>query len=195
MNFHSSRDDMVRAARAVAKSQREMAALIGISHGRAVNYWINKLGLPKFGRYRHHSPETIEKIKSLFAGGTSIGRISTEMGLTRNQVAGVLDRANMFTHRERGKKKEKIRVRTRPFIVPGPKQFHAVKFKQRSAPVEPLHIPFLELERDHCRQPYGDDPSTMTFCGHPKTVGSYCAQHAAINYMPPQARNRNARPR
>jgi GcrA cell cycle regulator len=51
----------------------------------------------------------------------------------------------------------------------------------RCVEVVPLNIALMDLEHSHCRFPYGDDPATMTFCGHPTIVRkSYCGPHAGL---------------
>jgi hypothetical protein len=185
---------MIRAARVVAKSQNEMADLIGMSHGKSVNYWIKKLDLQPFGRAQKWKPEEIEAIKADFQNGETLADIATTRNATRNQIAGLLHRAGAFKKgNERGGKAPRERKAKNIFpIVP---KFRKEKIKIRIAPVIPMHIAFLDLQPDDCRQPYGDDPRTMTFCGHTKSVGAYCAMHAAINYRKPDERNRNPRPR
>lgn len=206
MNAQLSREDVVRAARAAATSQKQMAELIGISHGRAVSYWINKLGLPKFGVHRKNSHEEIETIKAAFAAGETVGAIAEKHNITRNKVAGIINRAGMFKKRDRvlNPRIRKGRFKL-PFLVE-PK-FRKEKLKARVAAVTPLHVAFIDMRRDEsgyrdfglqrgdCRQAYGDDPRTMTFCGHPVARGSYCTHHAEINYRKPDERNRNPRPR
>src|SRR5664279_2177032 len=66
------------------------------------------------------------------------------------------------------------------FIWPMPVFETAGKVKLRCVEIEPRHLSLMELERSHCRYPYGGDEAdhTITFCGHPRRKGSsYCAQH------------------
>jgi GcrA cell cycle regulator len=195
MNQQLSREDMIRAARAASKSQNEMAALIGHSRGKSINYWINKLGLPKFGVYTKHSPERVEEIKTLWADGNSLTVIGEKLSMTRGQVVGILKRNGCLTKRKTKQVKERV-YPARTHRLKTPPEFKRDRFSARTAPVEPLHIPFMDLAPHHCREPYGDEPRDFTYCGHPVAPGrSYCPHHAAINYAPPVARNRNPRPR
>lgn len=60
-------------------------------------------------------------------------------------------------------------------------------FKPRCVEIVPLHIGFSELEDGLCKYPYGDEPATMTFCGHPSVEGkSYCQPHAGLCWVIPQ---------
>jgi GcrA cell cycle regulator len=59
--------------------------------------------------------------------------------------------------------------------------------KLRCAEVEPRHLSLIELERGHCRYPYGGDEEgeAITFCGHPRRSGSsYCAPHFQLSRNP-----------
>jgi GcrA cell cycle regulator len=59
--------------------------------------------------------------------------------------------------------------------------------KLRCAEVEPRYLSLIELERGHCRYPYGGDEEgeAITFCGHPRRSGSsYCAPHFQLSRNP-----------
>ena len=60
----------------------------------------------------------------------------------------------------------------------------------RCAEIEPLHLDLLDLDRHHCRWPYGDQ--NITFCGHSKMVGSYCLAHFQLSVGPGTASERAA---
>jgi GcrA cell cycle regulator len=59
--------------------------------------------------------------------------------------------------------------------------------KLRCVEVEPRHLSLVELEREHCRYPYGGDEAgeAITFCGHPRRAGSsYCTPHFHLCWEP-----------
>jgi GcrA cell cycle regulator len=57
----------------------------------------------------------------------------------------------------------------------------------RCVEIEPRHLSMTELEPWDCRYPFGDDPATMTFCGHPKLKGSsYCLKHHELCWVKPE---------
>lgn len=52
--------------------------------------------------------------------------------------------------------------------------------KLRCVEIVPRHLSLIDLEPGDCRYPYGGDADNeaITFCGHPKLVGSsYCTPH------------------
>ena len=57
--------------------------------------------------------------------------------------------------------------------------------------IEPLHLDLLDLDKVHCRWPYGEGPN-ITFCGHSKMVGSYCLAHFQLSVGPGTASERAA---
>jgi GcrA cell cycle regulator len=59
--------------------------------------------------------------------------------------------------------------------------------KLRCVEIDPRHLSLSELERGHCRYPYGGDEGSdaITFCGHPRRLGSsYCAPHFDLTRRP-----------
>jgi len=65
--------------------------------------------------------------------------------------------------------------------------------KLRCAAVEPRGLALIELEAGDCRYAYGGDKEgeAITFCGHPKRVGSsYCAAHFHLTRNPDAAPER-----
>lgn len=190
----SSRELKVMEARAKATTRAEMARLLGV-HRDYVSRIIREMGLPRFGPRVVHDEDRKNEIIALWRSGKGSREIARELGLTAGQVAGFLDRNKL--KREPRLRVEKVR-RPRPARVNPLKESHpAFKvfgFASRPAPVIPLNISFLDLERHHCREPYGDGPN-FTYCGHPVAYQSYCGAHASINYRPAEARNRDPRPR
>jgi GcrA cell cycle regulator len=78
-----------------------------------------------------------------------------------------------------------LRALPLPWPVPVLKEPKPVKL--RSAEVEPRHLSLVELEREHCRYPYGgdDEGEAITFCGHPRRTGSsYCTPHFHLCWHP-----------
>jgi hypothetical protein len=51
--------------------------------------------------------------------------------------------------------------------------------------IAPLHIPFLELQRHHCREVTGTgDDGLALCCGRPRSGrSSYCLHHRRINLV------------
>lgn len=72
-----------------------------------------------------------------------------------------------------------------PWPVPVFKEAKPVKL--RCIEIEPRHLSLVELEREHCRYPYGGDEEgePITFCGHPRRAGSsYCNPHFHLCWEP-----------
>jgi GcrA cell cycle regulator len=131
----------------------------------------------------------IADLKSKIDAGLSASETAGEMGISRNAAIGKAHRLGLtfnspdirnFKYRASVPKRE-------PYIKPKPRP--ALRFDCTPAEVVPLHIPFLDRDKNQCAQLYGDDPATMTWCGHP-CFGSlpYCESHALINYQPSRTR-------
>jgi hypothetical protein len=152
--------------------------------------------IAQLGRPSKYPEEFRMAVADFYRRGASLASVGIEFNLTKGQVAGMLSRAGIFKEAQRrgpaAPKKAKAK-RQHALVIP---KFNRVPFAERAAVVVPLNIPFLERNRDQCAQLYGDDPRTMTWCGHP-CYGTlpYCLAHSQINYQPPQARNRAPRPR
>jgi hypothetical protein len=141
-------------------------------------------------------PEFIAAVIKAYNDGMSYSEIGIEFDLTRNQAAGILNRAGVLKKRTKGRKAYPARPKRGNQIVAPPK-FRAVPFEERVAPVEPLNIPFLDRRLDQCSLiAVVTDPADQTCCGHP-TYGStsWCRAHAQIVFQPYQARHRAPRPR
>jgi GcrA cell cycle regulator len=64
----------------------------------------------------------------------------------------------------------------------------------RCVEIEPMHVSFADLHGGMCKYPFGDDPATFTFCGHPQKANSpYCGPHHAIAYEKPRPSLREGR--
>lgn len=98
-------------------------------------------------------------IKALWDRGLTMKQIANELGVTRNVVAGKIQRnREMFvarTARER--------------------------FMRRLAKV-PKGI--MGLNMNTCRYIRNDDMSEPTYCFMPVERGAYCGRHAALCYVP-----------
>lgn len=187
--------EKIRHARAVAKTRLEMAEMLGLPDVKNVYDLLRREGLPLFGKPTvYHSEDLKQRVVAGYLAGKQLKLIAAECGVSKNAIAGILLRAGIKRTRPQQVAKPKARpVRHVAFQVP---KFKPDKIKLRTAEVVPLNIPFLDIGPNQCRQMYGDDPRTMTFCGH-ECYGAapYCEAHFAINYLPPQARNREPRPR
>lgn len=192
------------AARAVATNRTEMAQILNVDI-RSVSKLLSYYNVPSFGHSRKYSDEYCKKIADRFLAGESMRLLAEAEGLTEGKIAGILTRAKAFKSEDRIVKfvrpakpkpvREKIirnlgtRITTSIELAPEP-------FVPRAADIVPLNISLLDLEWHQCREPYGDDPATMTYCGHTAEPGKpYCALHAAINYRSAESRNRTPRPR
>jgi GcrA cell cycle regulator len=80
-------------------------------------------------------------------------------------------------------------------IRPMPVLERAETVKLRCVEIVPRHLILIDLEPGDCRYPYGgdDDGEAITFCGHPRRIGSsYCAPHFHLTRGPGTASERAA---
>jgi hypothetical protein len=180
-----------------AKTAAEFQKLLGVTQKTA---WHRreKLGLaplPHSGRVRH---PRADQVCEMFSAGKQLTEIAAELGMTRGSVAGIVNRAGLF------KKRLKVETRLGPSrkanpdrIIAKPK-FRTEAFRKRVSAAPFLGFRLDELTATTCRNPDPkcDTPSLQTYCGQP-VYGAfpYCLACAQINYAPPQARNRDPRPR
>jgi GcrA cell cycle regulator len=77
-----------------------------------------------------------------------------------------------------------------------PPVFKATEVKElRTADIVPRNLSLIDLRGGDCRYPYGGDTDgeAITFCGHPKRLGSsYCAAHFDLIVGPGTASERAA---
>lgn len=103
-------------------------------------------------------------------------------GVTRNAVIGRCTRLGLA----RLARTPAIRKERRPRLVGRDSKTRkppTKEFASPPVPVVPLNIPFIELERRHCREIVGKDGFMSLSCGHPVVAdSSYCRWHHAINY-------------
>lgn len=193
----SPREHEIIEARAKATSRAEMAELLGVKID-VVTHQVWRLNLPRFGRCRVHSDETINAVKAKWLDGQTPQQIASDLGLGKKQVTGIVFRAGLYEPKKRQPaktEKRKSRYQRVEFAnFPSRPPVVAEPFDARTADVTPLHIGFADLEDHHCREPYGDGPN-YTYCGHRAIGSSYCVAHIRINYRPADTRNRDPRPR
>lgn len=185
----------VREARAISKTRQEMADLLGLPDVKNVYDLLKREGLPPFGTATiYHSEDIKKQVIADYRTGKKLKDIAADLGITTMAIGGILYRAGVKRDRPLPVAKPVARpIRHVAFQVP---KIKPDRFEPRIADVAPLDIPFLDIGPNQCRQMYGDDPRTMTFCGHEcYGVTPYCEAHFAINYLPPQSRNRAPRPR
>lgn len=138
------------------------------------------------------SPWTVERIEQLrvmWGKGISAGIIGAEMGLSRRAVVGKvyrlkLDKRATLVKKQRAGMRD-MRPSRRVSNPVGPNGFHvkstAVRRPMPDAEVVPLHVSLEDLERRHCRWPYGES-LPYTFCGCAKIdKGPYCYGHSELS--------------
>jgi len=145
------------------------------------------------------SPEHSDALREYIAKGTSYGEIAKAInrrfstGYSRSAVIGRAKRMGLA---------EPDRLKPPPGSTPVPSATPRVNLareshfpessrwfpiseperpvKLRCVALVPRHLSLTELERGDCRYPYGgdEDGQAITFCGHPKRLGSsYCSPH------------------
>ena len=143
-----------------------------------------------------------EKILNLWTLGYSTSKIAAEIGRSKNSVCGLI-----FRMRERGisippkkstrevvvlEKPAAPRVRSAPMtgrhlVSKKRKTFPELAKYTKGSAKDSLNIRFWKLKNNSCRYVVNDGrPETFIFCGAPKERGAYCAEHAAICFMPPK---------
>lgn len=145
-------------------------------------------------------PETIDRIFELIGAGLAQGAVALELGLTKNQVAGIVFRARIaqgHVVRPRGERSAPVfRPRRRPAKITEPAA--AVPSGAAGAPSTPSPVPapaatIVRRETGQARtftaracqwidgEPSADDACK---CGEPTMPGvSYCAPHFKRAYQ------------
>lgn len=116
------------------------------------------------------------------------------VSVTRNSVVGYLHRAKITVEQKaevHPKTNNAPRIMPRSAVnVQTVRAARAPKFKPEPfvpvcVEVEPLHIALADLKDEMCRFPFGDDPVTVTYCGHPSLTGrSWCPKHFRVVTVP-----------
>jgi len=143
------------------------------------------------------TPAQVELLTRLWAEGLSASQIAKafprDARVTRNSVIGKVHRLGLAggktyarTNLVRPKKPRTAspgRVYQRPANVA--KQIQTAAPKMRVVePVEPLNVPFAELQAFQCKAVIDNTPYVQTFCGHMRDEASpYCAAHRARFYV------------
>lgn len=133
--------------------------------------------------------ERIEQLRVMWAKGISAGIIGAEMGLSRRAVVGKvyrlkLDKRATLVKKQRAGIRD-MRPSRRVSNPVGASGFQvkstAVRRATPDADVVPLHVSLDDLERGHCRWPYGES-LPYTFCGCEKIdKGPYCYGHSELS--------------
>ena len=127
-----------------------------------------------------------DEIVKVNRGILSARQIADMLGTTRNAVIGRAKRLGLRSlknttapHRPKRIKGEK-KIRTAPVR----------EFESPPMPVAPLNIPFIDLERHHCREVVGTGDYNLSLsCGHPRIEdSSYCRFHHSLNHTRPEPR-------
>lgn len=137
--------------------------------------------------------ERVDVLKKLWIAGLSGAQVAKEIGdgCSRNAVIGRAHRMNL-AGRPKPEPRPKVPRKPRLVRANGNSNQMRVTFipdaampTLRAVDIVPLHISLLDLQRDHCRAPYGD--LEITFCGHPKLEGSpaYCQSHHRLYCFKP----------
>lgn len=155
--------------------------------------------------------EEDEALRRLWAEGWSAAQIAKALGTgrTRNSVIGRAHRKRFplraDPHRSYQKnrraphlnphrrKDDGVRVTGRCYQSPSKVKRQiakaAPKLRQRVEPVEPLNVPFAELQAFQCKAVTDDTRFAQRFCGHVREDGSpYCEAHAALYAAPAQGK-------
>lgn len=154
----------------------------------------------------------IDRIAAMLKNGQTSTAIASLMpGRTRNAIVGVVLRNPILRaigfpprpnrtarviverKRERVAKPPKPRERKVRGGIPKMPILPDKLFKEREivVPIEPRMVSLVDLAPCDCRWPIGDPRSeTFGFCGHPKAVGSYCADHAKVAKQKPIIKKR-----
>ncbi len=163
------------------------------------------------------APEHSEALREFLAKGLSFARIANAINAkfntaySRNATIGRARRMGLAApcqpghspkparrvkaprlHAKRQSRPPKSVPKSKP-IVPVCEAAKTVKL--RCVDINPRHLSFMALERGDCRYPYGGDADgeAITFCGHPRRLGSsYCVAHFHLTRGPGTASERAA---
>jgi GcrA cell cycle regulator len=147
-----------------------------------------------------------EKILELWTSGHTTSKIAAALGRSKNSICG-----SIFRMREKGitippkrstrdviVPKKTVERAPKPKVVRPPmtghhfvskkrKELHDVAKYTKGSAKDSLNIGFWKLKPHSCRYVVNDSrPENFIFCGAPQERGSYCAEHAAICFIPPK---------
>lgn len=144
--------------------------------------------------YRQISALLNEKFGTSYTKNATLGK-AARIGIQKESAPSIpgnhkprADRNTPYKIREPRRKIETIRIVRANTNSNAMRIIRSVSFEQeklRCVEIVPRHLSLIDLEPSDCRYPYGDDQ--ITFCGHPKHVGSaYCLPHHALCSQPPR---------
>lgn len=158
---------------------------------------------------RHDRALLYPKVVKLWEEGLTTREIGQQLGLTKNAICGLIYRMRNEgvvlspTKNKAVPPKPKPKPVEQKVVVMTPKPPKKEKRKEASplplfekldpppAPEPPkptviwMGIRFIDLVADSCRYVVsGRTPDQYRFCGDPKKIGAYCAEHAALCYVP-----------
>jgi GcrA cell cycle regulator len=135
----------------------------------------------------------IVRLKALYADGWSMRDIAHEMGVTRNSVAGKVDRLNLPPRRKPGVRRSPIQRAMDGSVLQSIRRPRRVAAKPVEIVPTIARKTLLELESGDCRWPVGDPlEEDFGYCALPTVIMpmingkmkqmSYCACHYRISY-------------
>jgi hypothetical protein len=147
--------------------------------------------------YKHWTDERSRVLDKLWREGRSQSAIAAILETTTSAIAGRISRMKLRFIADRPKPEPKPRAPKKLKPWSERKKYYT---KRKALPMmepepEALRLSVPELTNKSCRYIVTDD-HPMLYCGQDKAEGfSYCAYHCGIMYRPPEARERNPRPR
>jgi GcrA cell cycle regulator len=157
------------------------------------------------------------KVHALWEEGLTTREIGQKLGLTKNAICGLIYRMRQHGVVMSPTKNKPIAPQPKP--KPVEEKVVVVKLKPPKPPKQPpplplfeklepppapepveqqvirLGIKFIDLKAESCRYVIsGRTPDQFRFCGDPKKTGAYCAEHAALCYVPLSKSAKPSRP-
>lgn len=131
------------------------------------------------------SYERIQTLKRMWGEGCSTSLIASEVGCTRNSVAGKVNRLGLAFRLTKKSVEKKQRAPVLRMFRSGPRMV-AAKPVHRTVEVSvptPLNLSLNDLGSMQCHYPYGEGP--FVYCGHPVSVkgAPYCCAHMQLCYL------------
>lgn len=111
------------------------------------------------------------QVREMISFGYSYTMIGERLGVTRNAIAGRVNRLGWSVRSMAGRQPTKPPKPPKPIPAP-PVAFTAIG------------VTLVDLERHQCRYAIGEDDGIHLFCAATTTEGaSYCAEHVKISYV------------